>query len=82
VYLVKFSGDYSRLKAQVEHNSERDKEEREANLRKFTELYNSRNATNEALTELATTIKMLSANINQQFDQLDKKIDELKEHRK
>ena len=81
MYLVKFSADYSRLKTQVESNNERDKEERDSNQRKFAELYASRNQTNETLMELATTIKMLSANINQQFTQLDRKIDELKERK-
>lgn len=81
-YVVKISMDYQKLKTKVEQNEERDKEERESNNRKFTELYNSRNQTNEALIELTTTVKLMTTTLNQQFDRLDKKIDELKGQRK
>lgn len=69
--------DYQRLKTRFEENEKRDEEERHANQRKFEELYNSRNKTNEALTELTTTIKMMNCNIDQQLKNLEKKIDSL-----
>lgn len=70
--------NYSQTVTKVEQNEKRDEEERLSNSTKFRELFDSRNATNEALTELTTTVKMLCSSINQQFNQLDKKIDELK----
>lgn len=70
--------DYSKLKTRVENISQRDEEERKANAEKFSELYNSRNNTNETLAELSTTLKMFISNIDMQFKQLEKKIDELK----
>lgn len=51
------------------------------NANMFNELYNSRNKTNETLTELSTTLKILVSNIDNQFNSLDKKIDSLKERR-
>lgn len=69
--------DYQRLKTRFEENEKRDEEERHSNQRKFEELYNSRNKTNEALTELTTTIKMMNCNIDQQLKNLEKKIDSL-----
>lgn len=77
-YVVKISMDYQRLKTRLEQNEKRDEEERKENALKFNELYNSRNKTNEALTELTTTVKMMVTNLNQQFASLDKKIDELR----
>lgn len=77
-YVVKVSMDYQKLKSRLEQNEKRDEEERKENALKFNELYNSRNKTNETLTELTTTVKMLVSNINQQFTSLDKKIDELR----
>jgi hypothetical protein len=82
--------DYSRLKTRLENNEIKDKEEKEEILKmfekeskinsaKFTELFNSRNKSNEILTELATTIKLMMKNIDIQFENLDKKIDELKQ---
>lgn len=71
--------DYQRLKTRFEENEKRDEEERRSNQRKFEELYNSRNKTNEALTELTTTIKMMNCNIDQQLKNLEKKIDTLSE---
>ena len=47
-------------------------------MKKFDELFDSRNKTNEALVELTTTVKMLVSSINQQFSNLEKKIDEIK----
>lgn len=70
--------DYNQIKTRFENNEKRDEEERKENNAKFAELYNSRNKTNETLTELSTTIKMLVSNINQQFEMLDKKIDSLR----
>lgn len=77
-YVVKISMDYQRIKSRIDQNEKRDEEERRENALKFNELYNSRNKTNETLTELTTTVKMLVSNINQQFTSLDKKIDELR----
>lgn len=77
-YVVKISMDYQRIKSRLDQNEKRDEEERRENALKFNELYNSRNKTNETLTELTTTVKMLVSNINQQFTSLDKKIDELR----
>ena len=78
---------FSKMKTEIEENKKRDEEERCNNQRKFQELYESRNKTNDTLTELTTTIKMLIGNmdkqfatIDKQFSSLDKKIDELKEH--
>lgn len=71
--------DYQRLKTRFEENERRDVEERSSNQRKFEELYNSRNKTNEALTELTTTLKMMNTNIDQQLKNLEKKIDTLSE---
>lgn len=70
--------DYSQTKTKFAQNEKRDEEERSNNEKRFNELYTSRNQTNEVLTELSTTVKMLMQNINTQFQQLDKKIDELK----
>lgn len=50
----------------------------EKNEKKFDELFASRNKTNEALTELNTTMRMLIQNIDKQFENLDNKIEELK----
>lgn len=68
----------SSLKTRLDANEKRDEEERKNNTEKFTELYNSKNKTSETLTELTVTIKMMVQNFNQQFANLDMKIDELK----
>lgn len=78
MYIVKISSDYAKLKTDFENNKMRDEEERQKNERKFQELYNSRNNTNDTLVELSTTLKMFATNIEQQFGLLDKKIEELK----
>lgn len=81
--------DYSRLKTKLEQNEADDKRERETikkqieeiekrNSKKFDDLFDSRNKTNETLIELTTTIKMMTANMTTQFTNLEKKIDELK----
>lgn len=70
--------DYQRLKTRFDENEKRDAEERQSNAQKFAELYDSRNKTNEAIIELTTSIKMMNINIDQQFRNLEKKIDELK----
>lgn len=70
--------DYAKLKTRVEQNESRDIEERTANARKFTELYASRNQTNETLKELTTTLKFLTQNIDVQFRNLEIKVDALK----
>lgn len=53
----------------------------EKNEKKFDELFASRNKTNETLTELNTTMRMLIQNIDKQFENLDNKIEELKRSR-
>lgn len=62
----------------MENNNKRDEEERIKTSKKFDELYASKNKTNEVLTELNTTIKMMISNFDKQFTNLDKKIDDLK----
>lgn len=60
-------------------------DDKKSNEKKFNELFNSRNKTNDTLTELTTTLKMMLDSIDSkfksidvQFQNLDKKIDELK----
>lgn len=72
------SSDLTALKVIIENNSKRDEEERQKTSKKFDELYASKNKTNEVLAELNTTIKMMINNFDNQFKNLDKKIDELK----
>lgn len=62
----------------VENNSKRDEEERLKSCKKFDDLYASKNKTNEVITELTTTIKLMMNNFDSQFRNLDKKIDELR----
>lgn len=69
---------YQDLLNRVEANEKRDAEERENNNKKFTELYNSRNKTNETLVELNTTLKLMLTNFDNQFSTLNKKIDEMR----
>lgn len=69
---------YQDLVTRVTQNEERDKEERSKTELKFNELYTSRNKTNETLVELSTTMKMMFSNMDNQFAQLNKKIDEIK----
>lgn len=83
-YIVKISADYSKLKTKLEIAEQRIAEtkaiiEKESgeNSQKFVELFASRNKTNEALVELSTTLKIISSNIDKQFENLDKKIDTL-----
>lgn len=75
--VIKMSMKYQDLLNRVEQNERRDEEERKRNSEKFTELYNSRNKTNEALVELTTTVKLMVTNMDQQFSSLNKKIDDL-----
>lgn len=79
-YVIKISTDYSRLKTRFEENEKRDAEERKKNSEKFTELFNSRNKTNETLIELSTTMKIMVNNMNEQFKNLEQKIDKIKEN--
>ena len=66
------------LEIVVENNSKRDEEERLKSCKKFDDLYASKNKTNEVITELTTTIKLMMNNFDSQFRNLDKKIDELR----
>lgn len=72
----KISQDMTTIQAEFKNNQKRDDEERAENNKKFEELYRSRNKTNDILVELSTTVKMLGSNIEQQFNSLEKKIDE------
>lgn len=72
---------YQDLLNRVEANEKRDAEERENNNQKFTELYNSRNKTNETLVELNTTLKLMLTNFDNQFSTLNKKIDEMRKEK-
>ena len=73
---------FSKMEERMRINEERDKETREKNEKMFDELFNSRNKTNENLTELTVTVKMLVSNMDKQFlginDQLNKIHEELK----
>lgn len=80
--LSELEKDYRAIKTEVENNKERDEETRKENNKKFNELYDSRNKANDVLTELTTTLKMISQNIDQRFISLEKKIDELRGERK
>lgn len=68
----------STLEIFIQNNSKKLDECEKKNSQNFTELFNSRNKTNEVLAELNTTIRMLVQNINTQFENLDNKIEELK----
>lgn len=81
--------DYAKLKSKLEQNEDNDKRERSNIIKrldenevryskKFDELFDSRNKTNETLIELTTTLKLMTSNMNQQFSNLEKKIDEIK----
>jgi len=85
--------DYAKLKIKLEQNTEQDKKERENIIKriesnelnyskKFDEIYKNQNVTSQTLIELTTTIKMMTQNMNQQFSNLEKKIDEIKESNK
>lgn len=67
------------LQTQFDTHSKQYEFDTKNNATMFNELYNSRNKTNETLTELSTTLKLLVSNIDNQFNSLDKKIDSLKE---
>lgn len=76
------SSDVTKLGTDFNNNKTRDDEERKDNNKKFEELYNSRNKTNDVLVELSTTVKMFGTSMEQQFNSLEKKIDELRAERK
>lgn len=91
-YLVKLTADYTRLKTKFEKAEEEIKRLRESDEKtelrysaKFTELYDSRNATVNTLTELTTTVKMLVSSVSTQYTdmkehlaKLEGKIDAIK----
>lgn len=86
VYIIKLSADYSRLKTKLETTEKAISQMGDNSTRKFEELYNSRNKTNETLVELTTTIKLLVSSMdekfnsfNNQFEKLERKIDDMKE---
>jgi len=82
--VIKVAIDYTQLKAV--NSQQEDKitdlknkiKEIEARLEVFTDF---KADTKETLAELTTTLKLLTTSINQQFSNLDKKIDELKRSR-
>lgn len=71
-YVVKLSIDYSRLRTEVKQLSARQEEDRRMDSAKFAELFNSRNKTNEVLTELTTTVKMMVANFDGKFSNIER----------
>lgn len=70
--------DFIQMKLKIDENAKRDIEEREKNARKFDELFNSRNLTNETLIKLTTTVESLVATMSDKFETINFKIDEIK----
>lgn len=70
--------DFMQMKLRIDENAKRDAEEREKSARKFDELYNSRNSTNETLIKLTTTVESLVATMSDKFETINFKIDEIK----
>ena len=90
-YIVKLAVDYSRLKSEVKELKSdlvQYKKELENKINdivktieemkmQIRELYEFRLSTSQVLTELSTTLKMMSDNINNQFKNLQEKLDKL-----
>ena len=77
VAVVKVIIDYANVRStQVQHRKEID--EIRQDIKDFR-LY--RLAMTETIAELTTSIKMMSNNIDKQFEKLEKKIDEMRKHR-
>ena len=77
VTVVKVIIDYANVRAtQVQYRKELD--EIRQDIKDFR-LY--RLAMTETIAELTTSIKMMSNNIDKQFEKLEKKIDEMRKHR-
>lgn len=68
---------FSKMEQRLNSNEERDREERADNKKKFEELYNSRNQTNENLRELTTTVKILVSQNEKEFSAINKKLDDV-----
>lgn len=71
--------DFLQLKMRVDENEKRDAEERKSSSQKFNELYNSRNQTNESLIKLTSTVENLVTLMSNNFDSINKKIEEIKQ---
>lgn len=67
----------STLEVFIQNNTKRLEDNELKNSQKFTELFTSRNNTNEVLAELNTTIRMLVQNMNKKFDGFDKQFEKL-----
>lgn len=67
----------STLEVFIQANTKRLEENETKNAKKFDELFSSRNKSNEILTELNTTIRMLVSNLDSKFDNLDDKFNNL-----
>lgn len=67
----------STLEVFIQANTKRLEEDETKNAKKFDELFSSRNKSNEILTELNTTIRMLVSNLDSKFDNLDDKFNNL-----
>ncbi len=77
VTVVKVIIDYANVRStQVQYRKELD--EIRQDIKDFR-LY--RLAMTETIAELTTSIKMMSNNIDKQFEKLEKKIDEMRKHR-
>lgn len=72
---------FSKLEERIKINEDRDRETREKYEKQFDDLYKSKNKTNENLTELTVTVKILVSNMDKQFDGINNKLDQItKEH--
>ena len=77
VAVVKVIIDYANVRmTQMQYRKELD--DIKADIKDFR-LY--RLAMTETIAELTTSIKMMSNNIDKQFEKLEKKIDEMRKHR-
>ncbi len=67
----------STLEVFSQANTNRIKENETKNAKKFDELFRSQNKSNEILTELNTTIRVLVSTLDSKFDNLDDKFENL-----
>lgn len=67
----------AKMESRMEANEARDKEEREDNKRKFEELYNRSNKTNENIVELTTTLKLMVTQNEKNFAEIKTKLDDV-----
>lgn len=67
----------STLEVFIQANTNRIKENETKNAKKFDELFRSQNKSNEILSELNTTIRVLVSTLDSKFDNLDNKFENL-----